>query len=85
MDYESDTVREFVAKHVCGEDLVSDAVKLYYAVRDGLRYEVYGNDLSREGMKASAIIQRAARSCATCLLHAASTDGEARGPKMDHQ
>ena len=34
------------------------AVKLYYAVRDGLRYEVYGADLSRTGMRASAIIER---------------------------
>ncbi|MGB3438314.1 MAG: transglutaminase family protein [Actinophytocola sp.] len=60
MDHESPVVRDFVAKTLDGTDRdpVSDAVRLYYAVRDGLRYEVYGNDLSHAGMKASAIIER---------------------------
>ncbi|MFI7677522.1 transglutaminase family protein [Actinophytocola sp. NPDC049390] len=60
MDYENPVVRDFVAKTLddTDRDPVAKAVKLYYAVRDGLRYEVYGNDLSNAGMKASAIIER---------------------------
>ena len=34
------------------------AVKLYYAVRDGWRYDPYLLDLSPEAMKASALLQR---------------------------
>lgn len=60
IDHESPVVRAFVDKTLAGTDRdpVSDAVALYYAVRDGLRYEVYGNDLSHAGMRASAIIER---------------------------
>ncbi len=66
MDHTSPVVRGFVAKALDGSECipvpdaaaVHHAVKLYYAVRDGLRYEVYGNDLSRAGMKASAVIER---------------------------
>lgn len=73
MDYESDTVREFVARHTDGADPVADAVRLYYAVRDGLRYEVYGNDLSRDGMRASAIIERGFGFCIQkALVYAAA-------------
>lgn len=75
MDYEHDTVRAFVAKTLEGSagDPVEDAVKLYFAVRDGLRYEVYGNDLSREGMRASAIIERGFGFCIQkALVYAAA-------------
>jgi transglutaminase-like putative cysteine protease len=75
MDYEHDTVRAFVAKTLEGGagDPVADAVKLYLAVRDGLRYEVYGNDLSREGMRASAIIERGFGFCIQkALVYAAA-------------
>lgn len=75
MDYEHDTVRAFVAKTLEGSvgDPVADAVKLYFAVRDGLRYEVYGNDLSREGMRASAIIERGFGFCIQkALVYAAA-------------
>jgi len=75
MDFESDTVRAFVAKALGRSvgDPVDDAVRLYYAVRDGLRYEVYGNDLSREGMKASAIIERGFGFCIHKALVYAAT------------
>ncbi|OLF19222.1 transglutaminase-like domain-containing protein [Actinophytocola xanthii] len=59
LDHESPQVRELVASTIGDEkNLTSRAVALFYAVRDGLRYEVYGSDLSREGMRASAIIDR---------------------------
>ena len=34
------------------------AVKLYYAVRDGIRYDPYTIDLSIEGLRASATLDR---------------------------
>jgi transglutaminase-like putative cysteine protease len=33
------------------------AIQLYYAVRDGIRYEVYGADLSRAGLRASQVLR----------------------------
>lgn len=76
LDHESDEVRRFVAEAIPDTD-VSDrekAVALYYAVRDGVFYEVYGADLSQEGLRASAV---AAANTGFCLhksiLYAAST------------
>jgi transglutaminase-like putative cysteine protease len=59
LDHESRQVRELVDRTVGDEsDPTARAVALFYAVRDGLRYEVYRSDLSRQGMRASAIIDR---------------------------
>lgn len=38
-------------------DAVTRAVRLYYAVRDGVRYDPYNLDLSVEGMKASTTLR----------------------------
>ncbi|MEE1752045.1 transglutaminase-like domain-containing protein [Streptomyces sp. SP18CS02] len=56
-DHESPTIRAFVEKSVKdpSADPVGQVVDLYYAVRDGLFYEVYGADLSRQGLRASSI------------------------------
>lgn len=65
LDHDTPTVRNFVAR-VLGSDPGSEverAVKLYYAVRDELFYEVYGADLSRAGLRASAIIERGRGFC----------------------
>lgn len=55
LDYETDAVQTFIDGVV--KDRASDkrtmAVELYYAVRDGVFYEVYGADLSPDGLKAS--------------------------------
>jgi transglutaminase-like putative cysteine protease len=50
------------------------AVKLYYAVRDGFRYDPYRIDLSPEGMRASAVLARGHGWCVTkaALLAAAA-------------
>jgi len=58
LDHESDAVRRFVARAVPdpGVTPAEKAVALYYAVRDDVFYEVYGTDLSREGLRASAIV-----------------------------
>jgi transglutaminase-like putative cysteine protease len=58
LDYESPSVRTF-RERVGPEDGRSErelAVELYYAVRDGIQYEIYGADLSREGMRASQVV-----------------------------
>ncbi|MBE8471474.1 transglutaminase-like domain-containing protein [Streptomyces justiciae] len=56
LDYESDAVQTFIDAVVDDRsaDRRENAVKLYYAVRDTVHYEVYGADLSREGLKASS-------------------------------
>jgi transglutaminase-like putative cysteine protease len=56
-DYSHPVVRDFVAEHTRGAVTTTDrVVRLYYAVRDGLHYEVFDTDLTDAGLKASAII-----------------------------
>lgn len=58
LDVGSPKVAAFVEKVVPkGADQRAQAVALYYAVRDKIRYDVYGVDLSRAGMRASQILQ----------------------------
>ncbi|MEU8890335.1 transglutaminase family protein [Streptomyces sp. NPDC048442] len=61
LNYEHETVKAFVDKALVGVDRetadpVDLAVALYYAVRDGIHYEVYGASLSPQGLQASSII-----------------------------
>ncbi|SDH50206.1 Cystathionine beta-lyase/cystathionine gamma-synthase [Actinokineospora alba] len=58
LDHESPTVRAFVDRALrgVGESPTEKAVALYYAVRDDILYEVYGANLSREGLQASSIL-----------------------------
>jgi len=66
LDSDSPTVRAFVARALpdpsAGTD-IERARALYYAVRDRIQYEVYDADLSRPGMRASAIIERGKGFC----------------------
>jgi hypothetical protein len=57
LDFRSDAVQEFVAASGADEedDPVQRAVRLYYAVRDDIRYEIYGADLSADGLRASSV------------------------------
>ncbi|MBT2542082.1 transglutaminase domain-containing protein [Streptomyces sp. ISL-44] len=57
IDHGSPEVREFVARAVPADAATptARAVALYYAVRDKIRYEVYGADLSRTGLRASSV------------------------------
>jgi hypothetical protein len=76
LDHESPAVRRFVADALGdatdGTD-VDKAVRLYYAVRDGIRYEVYGADLSRRGLTASGVIERGFGFCVhKSILYAAT-------------
>ena len=54
LDHDSPTVSHFAVeacKGIGGER--EKAVSLYYAVRDGIRYDAYRIDFSREGFRAS--------------------------------
>ncbi|MFI7011261.1 transglutaminase family protein [Streptomyces sp. NPDC050145] len=65
LDHESDEVRDFVAAALpAGPGTPTEsAVALYHAVRDGIRYEVYGADLSREGLRASQVVRAGSGMC----------------------
>ncbi|HEU5469366.1 MAG TPA: transglutaminase-like domain-containing protein [Actinophytocola sp.] len=67
LDHDSETVREFVHRTLpdggAGLTATERAIALYYAVRDGIHYEVYGADLSRAGLRASSTIKRGKGFC----------------------
>ena len=64
LDSDTDTVRDYAQKIVGSEDdPVRQAIKLFYFVRDKIRYDVYGIDMTRSGMKASSIIKNRAGFC----------------------
>ena len=62
LDHDSPAVREFVAA-TPGESPFERALALYKAVRDGISYEVYGADLSRNGLRASTVLGRGTGMC----------------------
>ncbi|MGW5049992.1 transglutaminase-like domain-containing protein [Actinokineospora sp. NPDC004072] len=65
LDYTSEPVRELVAKALpAGATTPTErAVALYYAVRDGIHYEVYGSTMDRESFRASSIIKHGKGFC----------------------
>ena len=62
LDHDSPAIREFVDR-APGETTSEKAIALYKAVRDGINYEVYGADLSREGLRASTVLRRGSGMC----------------------
>ena len=58
-------MRDFVDRTLAGRrgSPRENAVSLYYAVRDQIHYDVYDADLSREGLRASAILERGRGFC----------------------
>jgi transglutaminase-like putative cysteine protease len=59
VDFHSEAVRQFVARHLVDIDPLdqrAQAVKLYYAVRDGIFYEIFGTDLG-ENLSASRVVE----------------------------
>lgn len=73
LDYRHPAIAEFVAATVgAGETPQARAVSLYYAVRDGVRYDPYSASMRREALRASAaLIRRAAYCVPKALLYAA--------------
>ncbi|MEV6175001.1 transglutaminase-like domain-containing protein [Streptomyces sp. NPDC051954] len=65
IDHHSPEVHAFVRRTLppTATTPTEQAVALYYAVRDGIRYEVYGADLSREGLRASRVVRTGAGMC----------------------
>jgi hypothetical protein len=64
LDSDSPVVRRCCEQATAGAQLPVDrAVRLFYRVRDGIHYDVYGLHLSRPAMRASAIIERGVGCC----------------------
>lgn len=56
IDSDHPAVAAFAVRYGRGADDRQRAVALYYAVRDGFRYDPYRIDLSSDGMKASTVL-----------------------------
>jgi transglutaminase-like putative cysteine protease len=64
LDAEHPAIRAFAADAVAGiTDSIEAAVRLYYAVRDGLRYDPYSVELSPDGLVASNVLARSRGYC----------------------
>ncbi|THB80246.1 MAG: transglutaminase domain-containing protein [Desulfobacteraceae bacterium] len=78
IDSNSQAVHSFVDQHCAtGDDPVTRAIQMYYAIRDTIRYDPYSMEASRESLKASVVIQRGYGYCvakaivlAACARHA---------------
>ena len=57
IDSDHPAVLAFAAGNSRGQDGRERAVALYYAVRDGFRYDPYRIDLSPQGMRASTVLE----------------------------
>jgi len=59
IDSDSEATRAFAETAAASASTETEkAVRLYYAVRDGIRYDPYRIDLTRKGLKASTILSR---------------------------
>jgi transglutaminase-like putative cysteine protease len=58
IDCDHPAIVQFVGRIAPGAPDLERAVALYYAVRDGFRYDPYRIDLSPEGMRASTVLAR---------------------------
>lgn len=56
VDSDHPAVREFASRHASGGNERERAVALYYAVRDGFRYDPYRLHLTTDGMRASSVL-----------------------------
>ena len=65
VDSDHPAVIEVARQHARGNDTRERAVALYYAVRDGFRYDPYRIDVSPTGMKASAVLANGYGWCVT--------------------
>ncbi|MEV7503811.1 transglutaminase-like domain-containing protein [Streptomyces sp. NPDC093018] len=65
LDHDAAEVRDFVADALPTSATTprARAVALYHAVRDRVRYEVYGADLSRTGLRASSVARTGSGMC----------------------
>jgi len=79
IDSDHPTVSDFAEQAVAAEITTSGKAKaLYYAVRDGIRYDTYEIELSPEAMRASSVLARGIGFCipkAVLLAAAARAQG----------
>ena len=79
VDSDHPAVSEFAAEAAATETTTGGKARsLYYAVRDGIRYDTYRIDLSPEAMRASAVLDRGIGFCipkAVLLAAAARSQG----------
>lgn len=75
LDYDHPDIKQFVSHHTSPHQTdIEKAVALYYAVRDGLRYDPYTIDPKKTAMKASAVLKKRRGFCvAKAVLLAACT------------
>jgi transglutaminase-like putative cysteine protease len=73
VDFNHPLVQAFVGEHAKGSDDRERAVALYYAVRDGFKYDPYHAELTERGMSASTVLELGVGWCVTkaTLLNAA--------------
>jgi transglutaminase-like putative cysteine protease len=57
MDFNHPLVQAFVGEHAKGSDDRERAVALYYAVRDGFKYDPYQAELTERGMSATTVLE----------------------------
>ncbi len=73
IDYNNEEVKAFALDAASGKLPREQAVSLYYAVRDGIRYNPYSADLSIKGLRASTTLRLGHGWCvAKAILLAAS-------------
>ncbi len=75
IDADSEVVRDFIATHAGSGDTIERAVRLYYAVRDSIRYDFVAFELKPEVFTASHCLQAEA---AVCIPKAIALAGAAR-------
>lgn len=63
IDSDNPAVRAFALKHAKGADDRERAVSLYYAVRDGIRYDPFLNFMDIETYRASSVLARGVGFC----------------------
>ena len=57
LDYDHPLIQAFIEAQVSGVTApVNQAIRLYYAVRDGIRYDPYSINLTVDGLKASTTV-----------------------------
>ncbi|MAA73293.1 MAG: transglutaminase [Salinisphaeraceae bacterium] len=65
LDFKEQKVQDFVSSHTKGGSDRERAVSLYYAVRDGFRYDPYRIEISTEGLRASSVLDKGYGWCVT--------------------
>ena len=83
-DLESEELQNFVNSVIGhGLDERAIAVKLYYAVRDKISYEVFDTDISEQGLRASQIVKNRRGFCLhKALLYAAACRSQGIGCRL---